>query len=146
LLALAGANNMNGSLVRIRQGLLRGNCSDDVCFFGRIPFAAPPIGDRRWKAPQPPPRWTGERDATAHGPMCLQVEDGVVGDEDCLHLNIYASRRCLTAGGCATMLWLHGGGYVIGSGINYDGTKNVALAKDVLIVTTNYRTHHRHSN
>ena len=62
-----------------------------------------------------------------------------LGDEDCLYLNIWASDRCMTAGGCATMLWLHGGGYTIGSGINYDGAKAVALAKDVIVATTNYR-------
>ena len=131
----------NISLVHLRQGLLRGNCSlpDSVCFFGDIPFAAAPVGVNRWKAPQPPPRWTGERNATIHGPMCLQVEGDVVGDEDCLYLNVYATRHCLIAGGCAAMIWIHGGGYMIGSGINYDGTKNAALAKDVLIVTINYR-------
>eukprot|EP00966_Prymnesium_polylepis_P290926 6718625-Prymnesium_polylepis.1 len=143
------------SAVRVEQGLLRGRCSPvpgvdptantslpEVCFFGAVPFAAPPVGALRWRAPQPPVLWTGERDATSLGPMCLQMNDTAspaVGNESCLFLNVWAPAGCMSAGGCATMLWIHGGGYAIGSGINYDGARDAALAQDVVLVTVNYR-------
>lgn len=135
------------AVVEVAQGLLRGNCSfaSAVCFFGAIPFAAPPIGDLRWRAPQQPPRWEGIREASALGPMCLQANDKgpgfpPQGEESCLFLNIWSPPACMRAGGfCAVLLWIHGGGYNIGSGINYDGASDAALAGDVIYVTTNYR-------
>ena len=71
-------------------------------------------------------------------------DDGVTpaGDEDCLQANLWVPEACMSrsvAGGCATMLWVHGGGYEIGSGINYDGARNAALGTEVIIVTVNYR-------
>lgn len=130
-------------VVRVEQGLLRGNCTHtDVCEFLKIPYAAPPIGKLRWKPPEQPPSWEGVLNATTLGPTCLQVLDPSAppsGLEDCLFLNVWTTRRCINAGGCAILLWIHGGGYMIGSGINYDGAANAALAQDVIIVTTNYR-------
>lgn len=61
------------------------------------------------------------------------------GDEDCLYLNIWTTDRCMKTGGCAMLLFLHGGGYTIGSGINYDGGQLASDAKNVIIATTNYR-------
>ena len=134
-------------VARVAQGLLRGNCSlaeGGVCFFGAVPFAAPPLGALRFRAPQPPLPWAGERDAARLGPQCLQLTDPSsppVGNESCLFLNVWTPAACAAGGGCATMLWVHGGGYAIGSGINYDGAKDAALAKDVVVVTINYRLH-----
>jgi para-nitrobenzyl esterase len=85
--------------------------------------------------------------------MCLQTNDKgpgfpPQGDESCLFLNIWSPQACMRAAGalpseahpgCAVLLWVHGGGYNIGSGINYDGMSDAALAGDVIYVTINYR-------
>jgi para-nitrobenzyl esterase len=85
--------------------------------------------------------------------MCLQANDKgpefpPQGNESCLFLNVWSPQACMRSAGasppeagtgCAVLLWIHGGGYNIGSGINYDGASDAALAKDVIYVTTNYR-------
>jgi para-nitrobenzyl esterase len=119
-----------------------------------IPYAEAPEGALRWRAPRPAPRWTETRLATSHGAMCPQiaspfggvddVEPGtVVGDEDCLSLNIYAPDRDpgeVPQGEerWPVMFWIHGGGNVIGTSRFYDGG-NLAQSRDVVVVTVNYR-------
>jgi len=140
------------AVVQVAQGLLRGNCSlpsSGVCFFGGVPFAAPPTGNLRWRAPRPPLPWEGERAATSLGPICPQAGAVGVQDESCLFLNVWSPPSCMniaangrgsaTNGGCAVLLWIHGGGYVIGSGGDYDLASDASLAGDVIFVTTNYR-------
>lgn len=113
-----------------------------------IPFAAPPIGDLRWRAPQAPQAWTGTRDATAFAPRCAQmsnrlnesegIEPGtVLGSEDCLYLNVYAPADA-TGKTLPVMVWIHGGGNVWGRASNYDGSR-LANNEDVIIVTVQYR-------
>jgi len=114
--------------------------------FAGIPFAAPPVGRRRWRPPEPPEPWAGIRDATDFGPPALQVPgmlERLLGlreadtSEDCLTLNVWTP-SC--AGKRPIMVWLHGGGFTSGSGSLpwYDGG---ALARrgDVVVVTANYR-------
>jgi para-nitrobenzyl esterase len=118
-----------------------------------IPYAAPPTGPRRWRAPQPLPPWEETREALAFGSPCPQYasplggvpgKDGtVVGNEDCLFLNVYAPR--FAAGEVPTgdqrlpvMLWIHGGGNSIGEAGFYHPGK-LAAAERVIVVTTNYR-------
>lgn len=116
----------------------------DIAVFRGIPYARPPVGPLRWRAPQPLPRWTSPLPARAFGAICMQADpagDSGVGpeapSEDCLTLNIWAPR----AGGAKlpVMVWLHGGGYTGGSASAplYDGS---ALARrGVIVVTLNYR-------
>jgi para-nitrobenzyl esterase len=118
-----------------------------------IPHAKPPVGDLRWRAPQPPESWTGTREAIAAGNHCPQFAStfggvpgtpgSIVGDEDCLFLNIYAPQLSPDAvpSGDARMpvlFWIHGGGNVIGTSAFYDGG-NLAQTHDVVVVTINYR-------
>jgi para-nitrobenzyl esterase len=119
-----------------------------------IPYAAPPVGELRWRAPQPPAAWEGERQALRFGAVCPQfasVFGGVVdaepgtpsGREDCLFLNVYAPRftpdRVPGDGArLPVMVWLHGGGNVIGHGSLYNGG-NLAVRENVIVVTANYR-------
>ena len=133
--------------VTVETGQLRGTMSADrsVEIFKGIPFAAPPVGDLRWKAPQPPKSWTGIRPADKFGSACLQTN--VFGDiyfrdaqpaEDCLNLNIW-----IPAGAAAknlpVFLWFYGGGFVAGgnSEPRYDGEK--LARKGVIVVEPNYR-------
>jgi para-nitrobenzyl esterase len=110
-----------------------------------IPFAKPPVGTLRWRAPQPPEPWEGLREAIAPGPMCPQKASPLaagsgdapayIGDEDCLYLNVWAPAN---AANLPVMFWIHGGGNTIGSGDGYVGA-NLATRYDVVVVTINYR-------
>jgi para-nitrobenzyl esterase len=110
-----------------------------------IPFAQPPVGPLRWRAPQPPKPWDGTRAALRFGHACPQAAsplmgepggDGDVGgDEDCLTLNVYAPPN---AKKLPVMFWIHGGGNSIGSAATYDGG-HLATAQNVVVVSTQYR-------
>ncbi len=82
-----------GDQVRIRQGVLQGSVEGDVGIFKAIPYASPPVGDLRWRAPQPPAAWNGVRDAANYGPACMQPsEPPAAVSEDCLTLNVWTPR------------------------------------------------------
>lgn len=112
-----------------------------------IPFAAPPTGNDRWRAPQPPATHQGTFEALRSGPPCPQFASlltgagddtsprAVVGDEDCLYLDIWAPPN---AANLPVMLWIHGGGNTAGFGGAYNGAK-LATSHDVVVVSTNYR-------
>ena len=146
LLALAGgqAQAQGGTPeVRIASGSLAGTRDGDVVSFKSIPYAAPPVGALRWEPPQPAAPWRGVRPADKLGAICeqkYQPADNGVGplpmSEDCLTLNVFAPANARRA---PVMFWIHGGGFVNGSGTAalYDGT---ALARQgVVVVTINYR-------
>jgi para-nitrobenzyl esterase len=115
-----------------------------------IPYAAPPVGELRWRATQPPAAWSGQRGALANGDICVQYpsllsgvqsnsgsgDDSPIGAEDCLYLNIWAPPRPATA--LPVMVWIHGGGNSIGQGGTYVGGR-LATSQDVVVVTLNYR-------
>ncbi|MGD0948679.1 MAG: carboxylesterase family protein [Candidatus Binatia bacterium] len=118
-----------------------------------IPYAKPPVGPLRWRAPQPAEPWAGTRPALALGSACTQfgnpttvehVKAGEpMGSEDCLYLNIYAPQFAQTAvpageARLPVMVWIHGGGNTIGEAGFYDGG-NLAVTHRVVVVTTNYR-------
>jgi para-nitrobenzyl esterase len=111
-----------------------------------IPYAAPPVGPLRWRAPDPPTPWQGVRKATAFGPRCPQVASrldstaeagSVVGEEDCLSLNVFAPPDA-AGRGLPVMVWIHGGGNIQGGSDFYDGGA-LAMRHDVVVVTLNYR-------
>src|SRR5687767_5067293 len=105
-----------------RCGALTGyRASEGVLHFKGIPYASPPTGDRRWLPPHPVSPWSGPRNATDFGPICPQIvaDMGAVGgsnlepqDEDCLYLNI--ATPGLDDARRPTMVWFHGGGFLIG--------------------------------
>jgi len=105
-----------------------------------IPYAAPPVGELRFKAPAQRATWAGMRDATRFGPECIQAHTEYVeaqhGAEDCLYLNVYIPRNKTTRR--PVMVWLHGGGFVNGSGNAFSGA-NLAQTADAIVVTVNYR-------
>ena len=132
--------------VRTTAGLLEGTTADEgrVRVFKGVPFAAPPVGDLRWKSPAPVSPWTGVRKADAFGAQCLQpqVFDDIVFDrpasEDCLYLNLWTPAARADAK-LPVMVWIHGGGYQAGASHEprHDG---VRLARNgVVLVAINYR-------
>ena len=123
--------------VRTADGPVSGTVTATMSTFLGIPYAAPPVGDLRWKPPQPPTPWTTPRDATTFGVMCPQTAST---DEDCLFLNIYVPTKALKhASGrrYPVMVWMHGGAYFLGAGSQFDPTKIVSTG--VIVVTINYR-------
>ncbi|MCL4228254.1 MAG: carboxylesterase family protein [Myxococcales bacterium] len=126
--------------VATTSGVVRGARAGATWAFLGVPYAAPPVGERRLAAPAPAPCAAGELDATRLGPACPQLDEAgtFVGDEDCLQLNIWAPAA--PAGPRPVMVWLHGGGNAVGSAVYpiYDG-RRLAEAGDVVVVTLNYR-------
>jgi para-nitrobenzyl esterase len=133
--------------VRLDGGLISGVVlgeQGDIRAYKGVPFAAPPVGELRWKPPQPVKPWDGVRACTNVGGFCPQPkqiafthEDGQQS-EDCLYLNVWTPAKDETAK-LPVMFWIHGGGYTTGSGglKSYDGEK---LARSgVVVVTINYR-------
>ncbi len=111
-----------------------------------LPYAAPPVGQLRWKAPQPPIAWKGTRDATKFGGRCEQWHiwnDYIFLDpgptEDCLFLNVYAPAKASSAGKLPVMVWIHGGGFLAGAGSEPRYTNSALVSKGVILVTLNYR-------
>lgn len=141
---------------RTVDGLVIGSREPDRTHAWRgVPFARPPVGELRWRAPQPVKPWTGAREALEHSPMAPQyagllapvpakAHGTVVGKEDCLTLNVFApvwatdqiprgsNRR-------PVMVWIHGGGNAVGTAASYDVARNYAARDGLVVVTVNYR-------
>src|SRR5690554_2298307 len=146
---LANAERDPTPVAEISQGALLGKRSErnpaNTVFKG-IPYAAPPVGERRWRVPVAAAGWQGERMATEFGPDCMQqpypegsffYRPGCMSSEDCLYLNVLAPDAADEP--LPVMVWLHGGALTRGSGAisTYDGAS--LAGKDVVLVTVNYR-------
>ncbi len=132
------------SFLKTKNGVVQGIHEDEVYVYKGIPFAAPPVGNLRWRPPQPEEPWADVRSALQFGDYCPQNAASIFPDppgnmsEDCLTLNIWTPSANVDAR-LPVMVWIYGGGYVNGSGSLsiYDGT---ALAKqDVVLISINYR-------
>jgi para-nitrobenzyl esterase len=136
------------TLVETELGRLRGVRHQGAIQFRGVPYALPPVGERRFRPPTPHPSWTGERGATRHGPIAPQLPSRlrtVMGTpeplpqgEDCLTLTI--STPGSGAGLRPVVVWLHGGAYLTGAGSLawYDGAR-LAHEGDLVVVGVNYR-------
>ena len=132
--------------VTIADGAVRGADDGTVLRWQGIPYAAPPTGERRWAAPQPPARWTTARDATTPGARCLQAPDAeaanprnpVPQSEDCLSLGVTTPSGTAADAKLPVLVWLHGGGLRSGAGSDYDASA-LAAEGGIVVVTVNYR-------
>ncbi|MCB1625808.1 MAG: carboxylesterase family protein [Pseudomonadales bacterium] len=140
------AASIAGPVAETRSGKVRGEDKGVVSAFRGIPYATPPVGELRWRAPQKPSSWEGIRESSKFGPPCVQPTVpppfgvSVPFSEDCLTLNIWTPSRALRDGEKRPVLfWIHGGAFTIGSGSQpvYDGT--ALAAHGVVVVTINYR-------
>jgi para-nitrobenzyl esterase len=124
------------------RGVIRGTQTAEGRQFLGVPYAAPPVGDLRWRPPQEHARWHGVLDTTAFGPHCAQTA-GSFGlastSEDCLFLNVFTPRGFSGAfpHRAPVMVWIHGGALVTGESDDYDPAPMVA--RGVVVVTINYR-------
>ncbi|GAA4608432.1 carboxylesterase family protein [Actinoplanes octamycinicus] len=128
----------SADVVRTDAGVIRGVDHDGYRTFEGIPYAAPPTGDLRWRAPQPVTPWPGVRPATSAGPACAQLpaDPESPSGEDCLYLNVTAPRDGRTRR--PVVVWLHGGSFQTGSGGMYDAHR-LAVRGGAVVVTVNYR-------
>ena len=133
-------------MIETTLGPIRGGPSalEGISNFLSIPFAEPPVGDNAWRPPVPRQPWTEPLDVTASGPPCPQTTEGITtsfvitpeSDPDCLRLSVWSPD---VADGLPVMFWIHGGGFMTGSGEEpyYTGDE---LAEDgVVVVNVNYR-------
>lgn len=111
-----------------------------------LPYALPPVGPLRWKAPEKPAAWKGVRDATKYGARCEQWPiwaDYIFQDagpsEDCLYLNVYSPATATAKSRLPVMFWIHGGGYTAGSGSEPRYTSSALPESGAVLVTINYR-------
>ena len=128
----------------IESGAVEGVAKDGLTIYRGVPFAAPPVGDLRWREPQPIAPWQGTRKATSFAPACLQKGVSMPGEtppttsEDCLYLNIWTPAGT-AAERLPVMVWIYGGGYTNGSASMplYWGDK--LAERGVVVVTLAYR-------
>lgn len=145
-LPLAAHAASRDTIAETRDGAVDGVSENGIISFKGIPYAEPPVGDLRWREPQPSPKWSGTRKADRYGKACMQNREAAAengGDpgpvsEDCLYLNVWTPTLSPKSK-LPVIVWIHGGGYVFGAGSLpvYDGT---AMAKKgAVFVNLNYR-------
>ncbi|XP_013395779.1 carboxylesterase 1C [Lingula anatina] len=124
------------------QGIVETVQGQPVNLFLGIPFADPPVGSLRFMKPQPVSNWTGIRNTTAYGAVCMQEEmlisHGTQMSEDCLTLNVFVPGTLSNTTRKAVMVWIHGGGFMNG-GTNVYHFHEFAIQGDVIVVSVNYR-------
>ncbi|MBR10459.1 MAG: carboxylesterase [Rickettsiales bacterium] len=143
VIALACAQN---PVVEITTGKLKGISDQGVDSFKGIPFAASPVGEFRWRPPQPVVAWEGVRDALEYGPNSAQAGWGAApgtiaqgSSEDCLYLNAWRPAGAKPGDKLPVMVWIHGGAFVFGSGSSPGLAGNEFSKQGVILVTLNYR-------
>jgi para-nitrobenzyl esterase len=148
VLGISSAACADSLTVKVEQGKVHGKTinSGKVKAFLGMPYAAPPVGDLRWRAPQPAAKWHGERDATHYGVRCItggQSPDMSFLDsgpsEDCLYINVYAPADATEKSKLPVMFWIHGGGFFAGAGGEPRHNGDFLPLKGVVLVTFNYR-------
>ena len=128
--------------VKVEGGLLQGSVEGGLTIYRGIPYAAPPVGDLRWRAPQPAPKWQGVRDAKEFGRACIQTNAAISNlpapSEDCLFLNVWTPAKSAKEN-LPVMYWIHGGGFTAGTPAEktYDG--EWLAQKGVVVVSVGYR-------
>jgi para-nitrobenzyl esterase len=152
LLGLSSMGSGNAApppVVRVDGGELQGVVDDGVASYKGIPFAAAPVGDLRWRPPQPAAPWTGVRQAAEYGSDCMQGRFGPppapgapparVPSEDCLYLNVWSPASAARGAKLPVMVWIHGGGFVGGSGASPNTSGTEFAKQGVVLVAANYR-------
>ena len=135
----------DGPVVATAAGSVVGTEAAGIESWRGIPYAAPPVGDLRWRPPQPARRWDGVRDAQSYAAACVQGRPTALSealikvgstDEDCLYLNVH---RPAGKTGLPVMVFIHGGSFVYGAGSQPTYNSPELVRRGVVLVTLNYR-------
>ncbi|MDB5453103.1 MAG: Carboxylic ester hydrolase, partial [Caulobacteraceae bacterium] len=128
--AAAAPLAQDSPIIKTKSGQVQGGVANGVNVYRGIPFAAPPVGDLRWRAPKPAANWTGVRPAVTMPSACT-------ASEDCLYVNVFTPADAKAGAKLPVMVWIYGGAFTGGSNALYDGT---SFAKQgVIYVALNYR-------
>ncbi|MET0332944.1 MAG: carboxylesterase family protein [Rhizobacter sp.] len=136
-LAACGGNGSDDVEASTANGVVRGSVSGNTISYKGIPYAAPPVGALRWRAPAAAANWSGVRDAKSFAAHCAQPTSpfgSASTSEDCLYLNVYTPKA---PGNYPVFVWIHGGAFYLGLSDGYDATKLVN--QGLVVVTINYR-------
>jgi para-nitrobenzyl esterase len=145
-LTAACAAPSNDRIVKIDSGMIEGAVSGEVLSFQGIPYAAPPVADLRWRAPQPVTPWRGVRPATEYGLDCMQKPVG--GDvaptagkfgEDCLFVSVSRPAAAKPGAGLPVLVWIHGGGFLNGGSSDPLSDAGALARQGLVVVKLNYR-------
>ena len=131
--------------VKVEQGTLQGTVEQGLMVYRGIPFAAPPVGDLRWRAPQPAAKWDGVRKADKFAPQCMQSmgpprpgDEAPAMSEDCLYLNVWTPAKSASAR-TPVLVWIYGGGFNAGATSIPTYSGEVLARKGVVLVSIGYR-------
>jgi len=138
LFLASSAFALQSAPVATEYGLVQGVAENDLTVFKGIPFAAPPVGELRWRAPQPAAKWTGVRAADKFGPDPYQGDGQGGVSEDCLYLNIWTPAKSPDEK-LPVLVWIYGGGFAFGSTSTPVHNGEHLARKGVVLVSINYR-------
>lgn len=132
--------------VKVEAGALQGAVEGDVVAWRSVPYAAAPVGDLRWRPPQPAVRWQGVREAKAMSPDCVQGRMPIQGAapsgpqaEDCLYLNVWRPAAARKGERLPVLVWIHGGAFVNGGSSSPETFGDQLAKRGLVVVTFNYR-------
>ena len=123
---------------KVEQGVLQGTTEAGLTVYRGVPFAAPPVGDLRWRAPEPAAKWAGVRPADKFAPQCVQSIPGITISEDCLYLNVWTPAKSASAK-VPVLVWIYGGGFAVGGTAVPTYSGEVLAKKGVVLVSIAYR-------
>jgi len=136
---MTGYSTLPQAQVKVKQGIVEGTIEDGLRVFKGVPFAAPPVGDLRWKAPQPAEKWEGVKQTTGYAPAPMQGGNPPSGkSEDCLYLNIWTPAKS-SKEKIPVLVWIYGGGFSFGSTSEPVHNGEHLARKGVVLVSIAYR-------
>jgi para-nitrobenzyl esterase len=145
IVAMPLAGLTASSTVKVQQGTLQGTVEQGLTVYRGVPFAAPPVGDLRWRAPQPAAKWDGVRKADKFAPQCMQNmgparpgEEAPAMSEDCLYLNVWTPSKSASSK-TPVLVWIYGGGFNGGATSIPTYSGEVLARKGVVLVSIGYR-------
>lgn len=139
VLSLSACAQLPPEQVKVQQGIVEGSIEGDLRVFKGIPFAAPPVGELRWKAPQPAESWDGVKSTKEYAPAPMQGGNPASGkSEDCLYLNVWTPAQSAEEQ-LPVMVWIYGGGFSFGSTSDPVHNGEHLARKGVVVVSVAYR-------